>query len=197
MKKNKVLLQFCLLTLIALIGINEVSAQTDTEKQTKPAYMIYTYTIVGSNQSGTNAKLPGEISAAVNELKGNYSYSNYRLLATHLQWIGVSGDVHYNALLKNFSTFQNSEYLIRANWDYSFFQVNSDSSGKGFVGFRNFNFKLDFPIKIPPGVVTYSSVSAILSNVKVPADKPTVFASLPVDLTNETIFFVIKVKEVG
>lgn len=192
---NKKLLQICLTLLIALIGVNEISAQTNTEQKPKPAYMIYTYTIVGSNQSGANVKLPNDISAAVNELKGSYSYSNYRMLATHFQWIGVSGDVHYYALLKNFSTFQNDQHLVRANWSYNHFQEDSDSGEKGFIGFRNFTFKLDFPISVPP-TVQYSGVSIILSNLKVPADKPTVFASLPVDLTNETIFFVIKVKEV-
>jgi hypothetical protein len=195
MKKNKKLIKFCLLLIITLIGINEISAQIEKEQQVKSAYMIYTYTLVGSNQNGTNAKLPSEISSAVNELKGSYSYSNYRMLATHFQWIGVGGDVHYNALLKNFSTFQNNQNLIRANWIYNDFREDSDSSGKGFVGFRNFTFKLDFPISVPP-TVQYSGVSIILSNIRVPADKPTVFASLPVDLTNETIFFVIKVKEV-
>ncbi|MGI8669452.1 MAG: hypothetical protein ACR2J3_06315 [Aridibacter sp.] len=195
MKKNKILLHFCLTMLIALIGIGELSAQTDAEQKPKPAYMIYTYTIVGSNQTGANAKLPSEISGVVNELKGNYSYSNYRMLATHFQWLGSGGDVNYYALLKNFSSFQNGEHLIRANWSYNSFREDSDSGGKGFVGFRNFNFKLDFPINVPPAV-QYSAVSIILSNIRVPADKPTVFASLPVDLTNETIFFVIKVKEV-
>ncbi|MGI8542940.1 MAG: hypothetical protein ACR2MD_05610 [Aridibacter sp.] len=192
---NKKLLQFCLMLLIALTGVNELLAQTDTEQKPKPAYMIYTYTIVGSNQSGTNAKLPNDVSGVVNELKGNYSYSNYRMLATHFQWIGSGGDMLYSTVLKKFSSFQNEEYPIYANWGYSDFRENADSNGKGFVGFRNFNFKLDFPLTVPPAI-KYSAVSINLNDVRVPADKPTVFASLPVDLTNETIFFVIKVKEV-
>lgn len=205
MRQNKRLLQLCLILVITVLGVDGIYAQTKNEIPPRAGYLIYTYTVVGSDQSGNATKIPAEISNTVNELKGSYAYSNYRMLSTHFQWIGIGGNVNYQSILKNLSSFQNNENPIYANWNYNSFREDTNSTGSSFIGFRNFNFRLNFPMKNitvtdkegnKTPSVKYSDVSVSLSNVRVPAEKPAVFASMPVELTNETVFFVIRVKRV-
>lgn len=198
MKKNYFM---SIVLFVALFGIISISAQ---EKQIKPnkTYKIYTYTVVGSNDSGNKSSLPQNLQSEFNKIRGNFGYSNYELLSMQFQLIKEKGSIEYKSILKDFEPADVSELPVFSEWTYRGFGENS-IEGRKVGSFKTFQFGIRFPVKYSSmksegksSVVTnYERIGLISRNMDFVVGQPVLFATLPIEKIDKTLFFFIHLRE--
>lgn len=194
---KKLIISITILLFISL-GFAESFAQEVSKTESNTSYKIYTYTVVGSNDSAKKAKLPGNLTEAFDEIKSNFSYSNYGLLSTQFQLIKENGEISYKSILKD--VVDKNEYPIFAEWSYQGLEEKT-INGRDQSGFKSFRLNLRFPVKKVSGkddtpVVNYESIGITTRNIDFPIGKAVVFASLPIEIANKTLFFVVHLQQI-
>ncbi len=199
----KKLLNLLSVLFIISIGFVNLSAQdelkTDASQKSNEIYKIYTYTVMASNNSTVNKKMPDEVSRALDDIKKDFAYKDYQLLSTQFQLIKESGDVLYRSVLNNLDEVSDKNYPVFGDWSYQGLTENM-INGRKQLGFKTFRFNMRFPVKTPTkddaSVVTYDSIGITTRNIDFPVGKSIVIASFPIEISDKTLFFVIRTESV-
>ncbi len=190
----------CLLSIlfVVLMGFVNSFAQTNPKTESGETYKIHTYTIVGSNDSAGKTKLPSNLSKAFEDVKNNFTYSNYELLSTQFQLIKRRGSISYKSIIKNLEFSDKSNLPIFADWGY---QGLSEEMVKGRkqVGFKSFRFSMRFPLKTSiigknneiKSSTVYEKLGLTAQNLDFPIGQSVVFASFPIEISDKTLFFAV------
>lgn len=191
---------FCFLSVLMFSAGAQVGFAQTSEKFN---YRIFAHTIVGSNAESAKSseKLSSEIAGALKKLDGNFGYTNFRKLTTHFQLIESGGGFSQRGIVSDLnSSGANPSF---ASWNFDRLEEKNAGAGqKNFIGFRRFNFTMNLPVNFsdftdkqgkPITSTKYESVNLTLGNFSVPLDEATVFATLPIDTDDTTLFFIIKV----
>lgn len=200
MKKLTFLFSILFITLLSFVNLfAQESIKDDAASRSNETYKIYTYTIVGSNNPTGSKKIPGEVSNALADIKKDFAYKDYQLLSTQFQLIKEGGDVLYRSVLNDLDIPAEKNYAIFGNWSFQGLTENM-VNGRKQLGFNTFVFNMRFPIKtfslkeaVP--IVNYEQFGITTRKIDFPIGDSVVFASLPIEISDKTLFFVIRTEK--
>lgn len=192
MNKTKILF---LITFVCLLGLTNISAQTETPRpqpQAEPSYDIILNVIKASNNPGGKTDVPQSLLNAVKKMKNNFSFTNYILDSTYLQRTSNSVEVKYVSAPEG----QNQSNLAPVFSEWSLIGLKSfpNYQQNKLVQFQSFRFGQRVPIRTSSNAVNYEQVGISLQRFSLPENTPTVIGSLSGSKADELIFLVLTVK---
>lgn len=195
--------KFFIFTVIFLLGLTSVFAQTEEQNQVEPSYEVLLHVIVGSNQTGAKSSLPPALSNVAKKLKGEYTFADYKLAATFLERIAVNGSVEHKAILNQLNQSQEKESYF-TDWVLGGLKTATGTGGEKLVQFQSFRFGARVPIVVQTvrdekgdasrNIVNYEPIGVSVNRFNVPENEPTIIGSLATPKTDEFIFLVLTVK---
>src|SRR5687767_5260930 len=196
MNQSKRYFSFLVLPLLALLLVPEASAQPDT--QLEPSYEVALHVVIGSNDAGARNDLPANLSSISKYLKGNFSFSNYRLANTFLGRISNTGNVEYKSVSNILGQETDAESQTFLEWSMGNFR----SVSNGFQA-RSFRFGARVPVRTSTfkdgagagtSVVNYEAIGLTMSVIGLPANTPTLIGTISLPKTTGTIFLVATIR---
>ena len=182
--------------LLVLASVSFVPAQSE---QLEPSYEVALHVVIGSNEpGGKGVDLPSGLSVISKHLKGNFSFSHYRLANTFLGRVSNTGTFEYKSVSNILGQETDAESQTFLEWS----MVNFRSFQTGFQA-RSFRFGARVPVRtgtfkdgsgaVNP-VVNYESVGLTMNMIGLPANTPTLVGTISLPRTTGTIFLVATVK---
>ncbi|PYT00432.1 MAG: hypothetical protein DMF63_07645 [Acidobacteria bacterium] len=175
-----------------------VSAQSDPVVQMlEPSYDVALHVVIGSND-GSRTELPANLSTISKHLKGNFSFSNYRLANTFLGRISNSGTVEYKSVSNILGQETDADSPTFLEWSMGNFRAVQN----GFQA-RAFRFGARVPVRtgsvkdaagLATPVINYESVGVSMNLIGLPANTPTLIGTISLPKTAGTIFLVATVR---
>ena len=183
----------CALALFSIVFIGSVStaaAQAEATQQLEPSYEIALHVVIGSNEAA-KTDLPGNLSNISRYLKGNFSFSNYRLANTIFGRISNTGTVEYKGITNLFGSENDAESQSFLEWTIGGFRALPT----GFQA-RSFRFGARVPVRVSPGnsAFNYESVGLTMNMIGLPANKPTLIGTIGMPRASGTVFLVATVR---
>lgn len=195
MNQSKHAFPLLALPLLILICLSAAVAQSDALES---SYEVALHVVIGSNDGGTKTDLPANLSVISKHLKGNFSFSNYRLANTFLGRISNTGNIEYKSVSNILGQETDAESQTFLEWSMGNFRAMPN----GFQA-RSFRFGARVPVrtgtfKDPAGTITpvvnYESVGLTMSLIGLPANTPTLIGTISLPKTTGTIFLVATIK---
>lgn len=196
--------KFFVFAVICLFGLTSIFAQTDEKNeknQVEPSYEVLLQVLVASNQPN-NDKLPPSLSNVAKKLKSEYPFSNYKLAATFLERISVTGGVEHKGILNQLGQTQENDIYF-TDWALGGLRTAVNSKGQKLVQFQNFRFGARVPIVVSSvkdakgdnnRVINYEAIGINVNRFNLPENIPTIVGSLSTQKTDEFVFLVLTVK---
>lgn len=173
-------------------------AQIDPAQQLEPSFEIALHVVIGSNEGAAKTDLPVSLSAVTRHLKGNYSFSSYRLANTFLGRISNTGNIEYKSVSNILGQETDAESQTFLEWSMGNFRAMQN----GFQA-RFFRFGARVPVRsgtikdaagaITP-IVNYESVGLTMTMIGLPANTPTLVGTISLPKTTGTIFLVATIR---
>ena len=183
--------------LLILLFLSIAIAQPDSQ-QLEPSYEIALQVVIGSNDAAAKSDLPAGLSGISKQLKGNFSFSNYRLANTFLGRISNTGNIEY----KSISNILGQESTADAQTFLEWSMANFRALPNGFQA-RSFRFGARVPVRLG-GVkdsaggainpINYESVGLSVNMIGLPANTPTLVGTISLPNTTGTIFLVATIR---
>ena len=194
---------FCLLVfpLLFLSATFSASAQADLSQQLEPSFEVALQVVIGSNESASRGDLPASLSAISKQLKGNFSFSNYRLANTFLGRVSNTGTVEYKSVSNILGQETDAESPTFFEWSMGNFRAMQN----GFQA-RGFRFGARVPVRtgtvkdaagVAGPLINYEGVGVTMSTIGLPANTPTLIGTISLPKTAGTIFLVATVRTAG
>ena len=201
MNKPKFTSIFVLIFVLAL-SIQNTFGQNQNQQKAKPNYEIVLQTLISSETTASQNKVPASLSGTLQKLKSNYEFADYRLISTHIQRVGSNGNISHKSLFDELNPKTDDKVFSR--WSLRNLNPLTDSSGKNVLDFRSFVFEARIPLKVsvsgdkenPREVINYEPIGLTLEGFSVPANKATLIGTLAMPKSENIIFFVLTVKAV-
>jgi hypothetical protein len=197
MNQSKRYFSFFALPLLALLFVSPTLAQPDGALL-EPSYEVALHVVIGSNEAGGKNDLPANLSSLSKHLKGNFSFSNYRLANTFLGRVSNTGNIEYKSVSNILGQETDPESQTFLEWS----MVNFRALQNGFQA-RTFRFGARVPIRtatfkdgsgaLSP-VVNYESIGLTMNVIGLPANVPTLVGTISLPKTTGTIFLVATIK---
>jgi hypothetical protein len=187
---------FCFL-LLPLFLLTSVSAQSD-QSQFERSYDVALQVLIGSNEGSSRSDLPASLSTITKQLKGNFTFSNYRLSNTFLGRVSNSGSVEYKSVSNILGQETEAESPTFFEWSMGNFRAYQN----GFQA-RAFRFGARVPVRtgtakdsagMATPLINYESVGISMNLIGLPANVPTLVGTISLPKTAGTIFLVATVK---
>ena len=198
MNLSKYLFPLAVITVLIAATASAAVAQADPLQQLEPSYEISLHVVIGSNEGAANTDLPASLAAVTRHLKGNYSFTNYRLANTFLGRIANTGNIEYKSVSNILGQETDAESQTFLEWSMGNFRAVPN----GFQA-RSFRFGARVPVRtgtfkdatgvINP-VVNYESIGLTMSLIGLPANTPTLVGTISLPKTTGTIFLVATIK---
>ena len=198
MNLSKHTFSLIVLPLLVLAAGSITFAQSDAAQQLEPSYEVALHVVIGSNEGGARNDLPANLSVISKHLKGNFSFSNYRLANTFLGRISNTGNIEYKSVSNILGQETDAESQTFLEWSMGSFRALQN----GFQA-RSFRFGARVPVRtgsfkdsaggVNP-VVNYESVGLTMNMIGLPANTPTLIGTISLPKTTGTIFLVATIK---
>ncbi|MEP7148218.1 MAG: hypothetical protein ABI857_04985 [Acidobacteriota bacterium] len=201
MDLSKQIIALVLSPLVLLAFGSFAVAQSDTVHQLEPSYEVTLHVVIGSNEAPTKNDLPASLAGISKHVKGNFSFSNYRLANTFVGRVSNTGTIEYKSVSNILGQETDGESQTFLDWSLGNFRVLQN----GFQA-RSFRFGARVPIrtgtlKDPSGVATpvvnYESIGLTISMIGLPENTPTLIGTISLPKTTGTIFLIATVKAAG
>ena len=186
------------LPLLVLASFSITLGQSDPAQQLEPSYEVALHVVIGSNEPGGRTDLPANLSTISRHLKGNFSFSNYRLANTFLGRVSNTGTVEYKSVSNILGQETDAESQTFLEWSMGNFRALQN----GFQA-RSFRFGARVPVRtgnfkdsaggVNP-VVNYESVGLSMNLIGLPANTPTLIGTISLPKTTGTIFLIATIK---
>ena len=166
-------------------------------------YKVITHVVVGSNDPAAAGKpVIGKTAKAIDQVRPDFEYSDYRLVTNHFQTFGNGGSVTFESILSSIGSLKGDENPIFTDWIYGGFRINENPAGT--LSLKNFRFQARVPVVFRglelesgrPSVVKYEVLKLSLNNLEMEFNKPVAIASLLMPLNGESLFFILEVRKV-
>jgi hypothetical protein len=187
---------FLVFPLLFLFSAFSVSAQPETSRE--PSFDVALQVVIGSNEGASRGELPAGLSTVAKQLKGNFSFSNYRLANTFLGRVSNTGTVEYKSVANILGQETETESPTFFEWSMGNFRAFPN----GFQA-RAFRFGARVPVRtgsvkdaagVSSPVINYESVGISMNLIGLPANTPTLVGTISLPKTSGTIFLVATVK---
>ncbi len=197
MNLSKQTFSLLLSPLLVLLFLSVAIAQPDSQ-QLEPSYEIALQVVIGSNDAGAKTDLPAGLAGISKQLRGTFSFSNYRLANTFLGRISNTGNIEY----KSISNIAGQESVADAQTFLEWSMANFRALPNGFQA-RSFRFGARVPVRlgsardVPGGAVNpinYESVGLSVNMIGLPANTPTLVGTISLPGTTGTIFLIVTIK---
>ncbi len=201
MDLSKHIISFVLSPLVLLAVGSFAIAQSDTVHKLDPSYEVALHVVIGSNGSATKTDLPPNFAGISKYLKGNFSFSSYRLANTLLGRVSNNGNIEYKSASNILGQETDAEPHTFLEWSMGTIRVFPDG-----LQARSFRFGARVPIRtggISDGsgsvtpVVNYEPVGLTIGMIGLPENVPTLVGTIGLPKANGTIFLVATVKPAG
>jgi len=183
---------FLAIPLLILIAASAVIAQPPPE-QFEPSFDVALYVVIGSNDAGRGVELPPNLSSISKRIKGNFSFSNYRLANTFFGRVTNTGSVEYKSVSNILGQETEGEAPTFTEWSLAVFR----SLPNGYQA-RGFRFGARVPVRTATTaggpVINYESVGLSSSVISLPTNTPTLIGTISLPKTSGTIFLVATIK---
>ena len=198
MNLSKNAFSFFVLPLFLLASFSSASAQSITVEQLEPSYEVALHMVIGSNESGPGVSLPASLSSVSRRLKGNFSFSNYRLANTFIGRVSNTGTIEYKSVSNILGQDSGGEAQTFLEWSLGSFRVVPN----GFQA-RSFRFGARVPVKVQSSkdsagvvssVVNYEAIGLNMNMIGLPANTPTLVGTISLPNTAGTIFLVATIR---
>jgi len=195
MNLSKVVTSLLVLSFLILASFSIASAQSE---QLEPSYEITLHVVIASNEGGGKTDLPPGLSVISKYLKGNFSFSNYRLANTFLGRVSNTGNVEYKSVSDILGQETDHESQTFLEWSFTNFRALQN----GFQA-KTFRFGARVPVRtgtmkdssgVVNPVVNYESVGLNTYMIGLPANTPTLVGTISLPKATGTIFLVATVK---
>ena len=186
------------LSVLFLSTATSATAQSDNSQQREASYDVSLQVVIGSNETASKGDLPAGLSSITKQLKGNFSFSNYRLANTFLGRVSNSGNVEYKSVSNILGQESEADSPTFFEWSMGGFRAYPN----GFQA-RAFRFGARVPIRVGTSkdaaggatpVLNYESVGISMNLIGLPANTPTLIGTISLPKTSGTIFLVATVK---
>lgn len=194
--------KFFILTVIFLVGLTGVFAQTEEKTQVEqPSYEVLLQVLVATNQPVAD-KVPQSLAGTVKKLKGEYSFSNYNLAATFLERVSLNGVIEHKGLLNQLGQDQQKD-LYFTEWNLGGLRPALNSKGQNVINFQNFRFGARVPVVVSVvkdakgddnRVINYESIGVSVNRFNLPENAPTIVGSMSTQKTDEFVFLILTVR---
>ncbi len=201
MNKTKILF---LITLVCLLGLTNIFAQTQNQpQQAETSYEVVLHILTASNNPAGKSSVPQSLSNVVKKLKTIYSYSNYNLDSTYLERVANTGNLEFKSVSNELDQNQENYAPVFSEWTLGVLRSSPNSQGKNFIQFQNFRFGQRVPVKSgtlkdasgkTSSVINYEQVGLTMGKMSLPENVPTIIGSLSTSKPDELIFLVLTVK---
>ena len=194
---------FLSLPIFLLIFAITALAQIDTKAQPDSNYEAVLHVILGSSEAGQGGALPKSLSGISNQLKANFTFSNYKLVNTYLGRIANAGNLEYKSMANIYGQEQEGDSPSFLEWRLSGFKRLDDAAGRSVFQVQSFRFGARVPIKFTnyrdesgksPLTVNYESLGISLDKLSFAENSPTLIGTLSLPKTSGTVFVVLTVK---
>lgn len=185
------------LAFLVVVSAATATAQTDSGPlQLEPSYEITLHVLIGSNEGAARGDLPPNLSAVTRHIRGNYSFTNYRLANTFLGRIANTGNIEYKSVSNILGQETDSDAQTFLEWSMANFRTMQN----GFQA-RSFRFGARVPVRslakdgagTMNAVVNYESVGLTMSMIGLRANTPTLVGTISLPKTTGTIFLIATV----
>lgn len=208
MNRSKFIFQIAFSLLFCLLLFTAANAQPSAKPQGDPSYDIFLQVIVGSNEAGERAELPGNLSNISRQLKANFAFSNYRLATTFIGRIGNEGNFEYKSVGNIFGEETDGESQTFLEYSLNNFRAMQEPRSDAAFQIGNFRFGARVPVKMGspgkdengkalPAMVAYEQIGIAASRLAVPENTPTLMGTLVLPKTRGTVFLVLTAKAAG
>ncbi len=175
-------------------------AQTEN-RPFEPSYEVSLQLILGSNEAGSGAEIPANLSSLSKQFKNTFPFRNYRLAGTFLGRVTNTGNFEYKSTSNMFG--QESERARPVFLDWSLGNLRSGPTAKGGPGFQaqSFRFGARVPVTVATlaegktnSVVNYEPIGLTLGKVGLAENSPTLMGTLNLPGAEGTVFLVMTVR---
>jgi len=198
MNQSKRYFSFFVLPLLFFAALSTAAAQPEVGPVMEPSFEISLHVLIGSNEAGSKADLPANLSGISRQLRSNFSFSNYRLANTFLGRISNTGNIEYKSISNILGQESDPESQTFLEWSMGSFRVMP----RGFQA-RSFRFGARVPVRtgsskddsgrITP-LIHYEPVGLSMNVIGLPANTPTLVGTISLPKTTGTIFLVATIK---
>jgi hypothetical protein len=157
--------------------------------------------VIGTDDRAAGQAVPQNLSNVVRQLRGSYSFAEYRLSNTYLGRVANGGNFEFKSLSTLFGRGAESETPSFLDWSLHALRAAPSSSGRTdiAVGFR---FGARIPIKVSAReeagkqipIFNYESIGLNAGRVSMAENTPTLLGTLSLPGTNNTMFVVLTFK---
>mgnify|MGYP001472183143 CR=1 FL=1 len=188
---------------ISLLVAGTTLAQTDTRAQPDSNYEAILQVILGSSEAGQGGGLPKNLAGITNQLKDNFTFSNYKLVNTYLGRIANSGNLEYKSMANIYGQEQEGDSPSFLDWKLGNFRRVSEAPGRGIFQVQSFRFGARVPLRVggfkdesgkAQPVINYESLGLSLDKLILTENSPALIGTLSLPKTTGTVFLVLTVK---
>jgi hypothetical protein len=189
---------FFVFSLFLIASVSSAGAQSNPVEQLEPSYEVALHVVIGSNEPGAGAIMPASLSGISKHLKGNFTFSNYRLANTFLGRISNTGNIEYKSVSNILGQETDAESQTFLDWSMGNFRVVPN----GFQA-RSFRFGARVPVKVGSAkdstgtvnpLINYESIGLSMNMIGFPANTPTLIGTISLPKTTGTIFLVATIR---
>jgi hypothetical protein len=187
--------------LSTFLFVSTAAAQGDRQPMIEPSFDVVLQLVIGTDDRAAGQPLPQNLGNVVKQLRGNYSFAEYRLSNTYLGRLANGGNFEFKSLSTIFGRGAESETPSFLDWSLHGLRAAPNASGRSdiAVGFR---FGARIPIKVSTReeggkqfpVFNYESIGLNAGRVSLPENTPTLLGTLSLPNTNNTMFVVVTFK---
>ncbi len=186
---------------ILFLSSSAVLAQSDPRNVIEPSYDVVLQLVIGTDDKSAGQSLPQNLSSVVKQLRGNYSFADYRLSNTYLGRLANGGSFEFKSVATIFGRGAESETPSFLDWSLQSLRAAPNAAGRNdiAVGFR---FGARVPIRVSTReeggkqfpVFNYEPIGLNAGRVTLAENTPTLLGTLSLPNTNNTMFVVLTFK---
>jgi hypothetical protein len=185
--------------LLSILFVSASSAQNDL--RIEPSYDVVLQIVIGGDDKAANQPLPSSLSSIAKQLKGNYSFSEYRLANTYVGRIANGGSFDFKSISNVFGRPADNETPSFLEWSLGGLRSGQSASGKNDLMLQAFRFGARVPIRTTRedggkqfAIFNYEPIGLNSARITLAENTPTLLGSLSLPNADNAMFLVLTLK---
>ena len=193
------------LSLLFLITVISISAQTGPQPVVEANYEAVLHVLAASNHTVPGDALPTALGAVSRQIRGDFGTANLRLVNTYLGRMSNTGSLEYKGVSNAYVQEPQAGTPSFLDWRLVGLRPLQNSAGQGVYQFQSFRFGARVPVRIGGlpddggkvgAPVNYEAIGLTLDRMSVKENVPTLVGTLTQPKTDGTLFLILTVKNV-
>ena len=189
---------YVLLSILLLGSAAVASAQND--QRIESSYDVVLQIVIGGDDKSAGQPMPSGLSNITKQLRGNYSFADYRLTNTYVGRIANGGNFEFKSVSTIFGRGVQTETPSFLDWTLAGLRVGQNTAGKNDLMLQAFRFGARVPVKtgsfreeggkqLP--LFNYEAIGLTSSRVTLSENTPTLLGSLSLPGVDSAMFVVL------